>query len=98
MFKFLKRRPSGPVDLLRRVGASRRFTYIDDRVPVGAARLRVARLSRAREVRAAGLVEQLASGDPTVLCMTLTQGPPPVTVRLTIEEQEALMVAGRGRW
>jgi CAAX protease family protein len=45
--------------------------------------------------RPVGIVEQLASGDPTVLCMTLTQGPPPVTVRLTLEEEEAMTV---GTW
>lgn len=43
--------------------------------------------------RPIGIVEQLASGDPTVLCMTLTEGPPPVTVRVTLEEEEALKVA-----
>lgn len=43
--------------------------------------------------RPVGVVEQLASGDPTVLCMTLTQGPPPVTVRLTLEEDEAMQTA-----
>jgi len=43
--------------------------------------------------RPVGIVEQLASGDPTVLRMTLTQGPPPVTVRLTLEEDEAMKIA-----
>jgi hypothetical protein len=43
--------------------------------------------------RPVGVVEQLASGDPTVLCMTLTQGPPPVTVRLTLEEDGAMTIA-----
>ncbi len=43
--------------------------------------------------RPMGIVEQLASGDPTVLCMSLTEGPPPVTVRLTLEEEEAMKVA-----
>ncbi|MBK7876211.1 MAG: CPBP family intramembrane metalloprotease [Planctomycetes bacterium] len=38
--------------------------------------------------RPVGVVEQLAPGDPTVLCMTLSDGPPPVTVRLTLEEDE----------
>jgi membrane protease YdiL (CAAX protease family) len=40
--------------------------------------------------RPVGIVEQLVPGDPTVLCMTLTQGPPPVTVRLTLEETESM--------
>jgi len=43
--------------------------------------------------RPVGIVEQLASGDPTTLCLTLTEGPPPVTVRLTLEEEEAMRVA-----
>ncbi|MCA9284124.1 MAG: CPBP family intramembrane metalloprotease [Phycisphaerales bacterium] len=43
--------------------------------------------------RPAGIVEQLAAGDPTVLSMTLSPGPPPVRVRLTLEEDEAGMVA-----
>jgi membrane protease YdiL (CAAX protease family) len=43
--------------------------------------------------RPVGIVEQLAADDPTVLCMTLSQGPPPVKVRLTLEQEEALMVA-----
>ncbi|MFN0241447.1 MAG: lysostaphin resistance A-like protein [Planctomycetota bacterium] len=43
--------------------------------------------------RPVGIVEQLASGDPTVLCMTLTPGPPPVSVRLTLEEDEAMKLA-----
>lgn len=45
------------------------------------------------KTRPVGVVEQLASGDPTVLCMTLSQGPPPVAVRLTLEEDEAMKAA-----
>jgi hypothetical protein len=51
------------------------------------------RTSKGGKGRPVGIVEQLASGDPTVLCMTLTQGPPPVTVRLTLEEEEAKRIA-----
>ncbi len=43
--------------------------------------------------RPTGIVEQLASGDPTVLSMTLSQGEPPVSVRLTLEDDEASKVA-----
>lgn len=43
--------------------------------------------------RPVGIVEQLASGDPTVLCMTITPGPPPVTVHLTLEDAEAMKIA-----
>lgn len=38
--------------------------------------------------RPVGVVEQLAPGDPTVICMTLSEGPPPVSVRLTLEVDE----------
>lgn len=51
------------------------------------------RTSKGVNRRPVGIVEQLASGDPTVLCMTLTEGPPPVTVRLTLEEEEAMKIA-----
>lgn len=43
--------------------------------------------------RPLGIVEQLASGDRTVLYMTLTEGPPPVTVRLSLEQEEAAIAA-----
>jgi membrane protease YdiL (CAAX protease family) len=43
--------------------------------------------------RPAGVVEQLVSGDPTVLCLTLAPGAPPVTVRLTLEEDEKMTAA-----
>jgi membrane protease YdiL (CAAX protease family) len=51
------------------------------------------RTSKGGKLRPVGIVEQLASGDPTVLCMALTPGPPPVTVRLTLEEEEAMKIA-----
>jgi hypothetical protein len=47
--------------------------------------------------RPVGIVEQLAAGDPTLLCMTLSRGPPPVTVRLTLEEEEAKKAAAFAR-
>ena len=39
--------------------------------------------------RPLGVVEQLASGHPTVVCITLTPGLPPVRVRLTLDDEEA---------
>ncbi len=39
--------------------------------------------------RPTGIVEQLASGEPTVLCLTLSDGPPPVRLRLWIADDEA---------
>ncbi|MEQ1892426.1 MAG: CPBP family intramembrane glutamic endopeptidase [Planctomycetota bacterium] len=38
--------------------------------------------------RPLGIVEQLAAGEPTVLLLTLAPGPPPVAVRLTLEDDE----------
>ncbi len=51
------------------------------------------RTGKGGTVRPTGIVEQLASGDPTVLSMTLSQGEPPVSVRLTLEDDEASKVA-----
>lgn len=47
--------------------------------------------------RPLGMVDQLAAGEPTVLCMTLSPGPPPVSVRLTLEDDEASMAAAMER-
>ncbi len=43
--------------------------------------------------RPLGIVEQLAAGDPSMICITLTPGPPPVKVRFTFEDDEARKVA-----
>jgi membrane protease YdiL (CAAX protease family) len=43
--------------------------------------------------RPLGIVEQLTSGEPTVVCMTLTTGPPPVKVRLTLDDDQAVKTA-----
>jgi len=47
--------------------------------------------------RPPGIVEQLAAGAPTLLCLTLTAGPPPVRVRLTLEVDEARISAALAR-
>jgi len=39
-----------------------------------------------------GIVEQLTAADPTFLSMKLSQGPPPVRARLTLDEDEARRV------
>ena len=43
--------------------------------------------------RPLGIVEQLKSGEPTVVCMTLTPGPSPVKVRLTLDDDQAVKTA-----
>lgn len=47
------------------------------------------RTGKGSQRRPLGIVEQLRSGAPTLLCMTLSPGPPPVRVRLTLEADEA---------
>jgi membrane protease YdiL (CAAX protease family) len=41
------------------------------------------------ERRPLGIVEQFASAEPTVVCITLAPGPPPVNVRLTLGDDSA---------
>lgn len=43
--------------------------------------------------RPRGIVEQLAPGDPTVLCMTLSEGAPPIRARLKLEDDEETKLA-----
>lgn len=47
--------------------------------------------------RPPGIVEQLAAGTPTLLCLTLRAGPPPVHVRLTLEVDGARIAAALAR-
>jgi len=47
--------------------------------------------------RPPGIVEQLAAGAPTRLCLTLTPGEAPVRVRLTLEIDEARIAAALAR-
>ena len=45
------------------------------------------------EHRPLGIVEQVAAGSPTVVCMTLTPGNPPVRVRLTVVDDDVAKAA-----